>query len=137
MGVSLVSVSICWPGVVDMADEVVEPMASLDSTNLSTSSLRTRPSFPVPVMSRMLMSCVLSRPRTAGVARDACFDFETSEARGSDGDTSVGCAATTSVSGGGSFGAGSAFGSGGGMSSGYFASSTSISQRACKSQVSD
>jgi hypothetical protein len=37
--------------------------------------LRTRPSLPVPLISRMSTLCVLRRPRTAGVARDACLDL--------------------------------------------------------------
>ena len=38
-----------------------------------TSSFSTRPSLPVPSMSSILSLRSLSMPRTAGVARDACF----------------------------------------------------------------
>ena len=62
--------------LVEVVDGVgpVASGCSFCETNLRTSSFKTRPSLPVPVMSRMLRLCVLSMPRTAGVAREACFD---------------------------------------------------------------
>lgn len=46
---------------------------SLSATNFSTSSFITRPSFPVPLISRMFTPWLFNSPRTAGTARDACF----------------------------------------------------------------
>lgn len=46
---------------------------SLSATNLRTSSFITRPSLPVPLISRMFTPWLFSSPRTAGTARDACF----------------------------------------------------------------
>lgn len=131
MGVSLVSVSVCAV----LSDVVAGTGTSFDSTSLSTSSFRTRPSLPVPVMSRMLMPCVLRRPRTAGVARDACFDRGLTGAGGSIWDDSAACVAAT-TSGVGWAGSGSAFGCGW-LSSGYLASSTSISQRAYERSIAN
>lgn len=92
MGVRLTSDSVCLvSGVMDGAAGVAigDTGESLFSTYLRTSSLRTRPSLPVPVTSRMFSPWVLRRPRTAGVARDACLDFGvsviSSDTRGSVG----------------------------------------------------
>lgn len=43
------------------------------AANLCTSSFITRPSFPVPVISVILILSSLSRPRTAGVANPPCL----------------------------------------------------------------
>lgn len=79
MGVSLVSVSVCLvsgddTGAVNVG-ALLEAVESLVSMCRRTSSFMTRPSLPVPVISRMSILCVLRRPRTAGVASEACFDF--------------------------------------------------------------
>lgn len=112
---------------------------SLSATNLITSSFITRPSFPVPLTSRMLTPWLFNSPRTAGTARDACFDLGASLGTsgisgalegGGDAreDSAAWIPAVTSEA--AVVPGDSAFGSCGGLSSGYFPSSTSISQSA-------
>ena len=100
-------------------------------TNRRTSSLRTRPSFPVPGMSSIFTLWAFSIPRTAGVARVAYREpfFGASGFWVVAATSTEGCF-VSACAGAGLGCAGAGAGSGGGLSSGYFPSSTSISHRA-------
>jgi hypothetical protein len=95
IGVRFVGVS-AWrvSGVIVLDTDLVEGALveeSRLSTNLRTSSFMTLPSLPDPLMWRMSTAWVLRSPRTAGVARDACFDL------GASAGTSDACAAGASA----------------------------------------
>jgi hypothetical protein len=93
--------------------------AFADWVCLCTSSLRTRPSLPVPSMSSILKFAALTMWRTAGVAREAClpggFRGRDSGCTGSAGKDGADCAGVSPVAAAVSFLATSitcAFGSG-------------------------
>ena len=69
--------------VVDVEGVEEGGVESLAAANLWTSSLRTRPSLPLPVTWDMSTSSSFKRPRTAGVAKAACFPVGVFAADGS------------------------------------------------------
>lgn len=72
MGVS-VWVRVESDGADDEDGGDVEDAVERASANFCTSSLRTRPSLPVPMTELISTSKVFRRPRTAGVASELCL----------------------------------------------------------------